>query len=48
MMLLQRRVLLLDESGARLGRLMAAIGGRRVAGDLFAQLHDIRYVDAVG
>lgn len=47
-MLLERRVLLLDEGGTRLGRLMAAIGRRRIAGDLFAQLNDIRYVDAVG
>lgn len=27
---------------------MAAICGSRVAGDLFAQLNNIRYVDAVG
>lgn len=27
---------------------MAAIGGSRIAGDLFAQLNNIRYVDAVG
>lgn len=46
-MLLQRGVLLLNESRPRLGRLVTPIGRRRIAGHLLAQLHDIRYVDAV-
>lgn len=40
--------MLLDQGGPCLCRLMAAIGGSRIAGDLFAQLNNIRYVDAVG
>lgn len=46
-MLLQCRILLLDQCGPSLGCLMAAIGCRRIAGNLFAQLDNVRYVDAV-
>jgi len=47
MVLLQRGVLLLDEGRPRLGRLVTPIGRRRIAGHLLAQLHDVRYVNAV-